>query len=53
MGVWDVLGGPKMIKLRLGDIGVVDFWNPFFQKCWGASVVYENGIKTSKNIKIN
>ena len=41
-----------MILGRLGDIGVDDFWNPFFQKCWGASAVSENDIKTSNELKI-
>ena len=42
-----------MIFGRLGDIRVDDFWNPFFQKCRGASGDYENGLKTSKPPKIN
>ena len=42
-----------MICGRLGDIRVDYFWNPFFQKCRGASGVYENGLKTSKKQKIN
>ena len=53
MGDWDICGVRKMIKLRLGDIRVDDFWNPFFQKCRGASGDYENGLKTSQKPKIN
>ena len=42
-----------MLFGRLGDIRVDDFWNPFFQKCRGASGDHENGLKTSKPPKIN
>ncbi len=49
-GFWDVFLGPTNDKkMRLIDIRVNVFWNPFFQKCWGGFLVSANGLKTQKH----
>ncbi len=50
---WTFFGVQKMIKLRLIDIRVDVFGNPFFQKCRGTSLVSENGLNTKNTFIFN
>ena len=52
-GIGTFWGVRKMIKLRLGDIRVDYFWNPFFQKCWGGFLLHFLANGLPKNPKFN